>query len=125
MRDIQKVLERWGAWAACGGDCVNYAPIAAGFKGLLPSSRRSRVSCCDDDGMLISSAMNALKKKDPYLCSLLEVYYIRQSPLRAIAVKLGISLNQVVIRLQRAEGFIDGCLSMIGAPLEMDTECQK
>ncbi|MBF0035842.1 antitermination protein [Citrobacter freundii] len=125
MRDIQKVLDRWGAWAAGGGDTVDYAPIAAGFKGLLPATRKSRVSCCDDDGIMISAAMNTLKKKDAYLCALLEMYYIRQIPLRALGDKLGISRNLVAMRLQCAEGFIDGCLAALGAPLEMDRECQK
>jgi hypothetical protein len=125
MRDIQKVMERWGAWAADDGDNVDYAPIAAGFKGLLPSTRRPRVSCCDDDGIMISAAMNILKKKDAYLCSLLEMYYIKQIPLRALGDRLGISRNLVAMRLQNAEGFIDGCLSALGVPLEMDLECQK
>lgn len=125
MRDIQKILERWGAWAASGGEGVDYAPVAAGFKGLLPATRKTRVSCCDDDGIMISSAMNVLKKKDAYLCELLEWYYIRQMPLRTMAVKLGISHNHASVRLQVAEGFIDGCLAALSAPLEMDQECQK
>ncbi|HGX2108717.1 TPA: antiterminator Q family protein, partial [Escherichia coli] len=29
MRDIQMVLERWGAWAASGNTGVDYSPIAA------------------------------------------------------------------------------------------------
>ncbi|MEQ5055970.1 antiterminator Q family protein [Klebsiella michiganensis] len=125
MRDIQQVLERWGAWAASGGDSVDYAPIAAGFKGLLPASRKSRTSCCDDDGLVISSAMSVLKKKDAYLCTLLEWYYINGMTLRALAVKLGISLNQVVIRLQKAEGFIEGCLAALGVTLEMDRYVER
>ncbi|HHI2551369.1 TPA: antiterminator Q family protein [Klebsiella aerogenes] len=124
-RDIQKILDRWGAWVAAEGNSVDYAPIAAGFKGLLPSTRRQRVSCCDDDGIMISAAMNVLKKKDAYLCSLLEWHYIRQIPLRAMAEKLGISHNHTSVRIQVAEGFIDGCLAALGVPLEMDRECQK
>ncbi|MHA3383879.1 antiterminator Q family protein [Yersinia enterocolitica] len=120
MRDIQMVLERWGAWVASEGGNVYYSPIAAGFKGLLPYTRKSRASCSDDDGLIISSAMNVLKKKDPYLCTLLEWHYIKCMPLRTMAGKLGVSLNQVVIRLQRAEGFIAGCLAALGVPLEMD-----
>ncbi|WP_260833702.1 DUF1367 family protein [Yersinia wautersii] len=40
--------------------------------------------------------------------------------LRAMAGKLGISHNQVSVRLQTAEGFIDGCLAALGVALEMD-----
>ncbi|CNC23021.1 antiterminator Q family protein [Yersinia similis] len=119
-RDIQHILELWGAWAANKGGSVYYSPIAAGFKGLLPCTRKSRASCSDDDGLIISSAMNVLKKKNPYLCTLLELYYIKCMPLRAMAGKLGISHNQVSVRLQTAEGFIDGCLAALGVALEMD-----
>lgn len=120
MRDIQKVLERWGAWAASGNDSVDYAPIAAGFKNLLPSTRKARVSCSDDDGLLISGAMVVLKRKDPYLCTLLELHYVHGMTFRGMAVKLGISHNQVSVRTQAAEAFIDGCLAALNVPLEME-----
>jgi hypothetical protein len=125
MRDIQKVLERWGAWAASGNDSVDYAPIAAGFKNLLPSTRKARVSCSDDDGLAISGAMTLLKKKDPYLCKLLELHYLQGHPVRTMADKLGISHTQVLKRLQAAEGFIDGCLAALDIELEMDRGVQR
>lgn len=53
MRDIQKVLERWGGWAASDSSGVDYSPIAAGFKGLLPQTSKSRLSCTDDDALII------------------------------------------------------------------------
>lgn len=40
MRDIQMVLERWGAWAASDSSGVDYSPIAAGFKGFFPIPAR-------------------------------------------------------------------------------------
>lgn len=114
MRDIQMVLERWGAWVANNHEDVEWSSVAAGFKGLIPSKVKSRPQCSDDDGLIISSAMTVLKKKEPYQYELLEMYYVYGVTLRALGVKLGISLNQVVIRLQKAEGFIDGCLAMLG-----------
>lgn len=120
MRDIQMVLERWGAWVANNHEDVTWSSIAAGFKGLIPSKVKSRPQCSDDDGLIISSAMTVLKKKEPYQYELLEMYYVYGVTLRALGVKLGISLNQVVIRLQKAEGFIDGCLAMLGVSLEID-----
>lgn len=51
MRDIQMVLERWGAWAANNHEDVTWSSIAAGFKGLIPSKVKSRPQCCDDDAM--------------------------------------------------------------------------
>lgn len=120
MRDIQMVLERWGAWVANNHEDVEWSSVAAGFKGLIPSKVKSRPQCSDDDGLIISSAMTVLKKKEPYQYELLEMYYVYGVTLRALGVKLGISLNQVVIRLQKAEGFIDGCLAMLGGSLEID-----
>ncbi|HDL7647849.1 TPA: antitermination protein, partial [Yersinia enterocolitica] len=46
MRDIQMVLERWGAWVANNHEDVDWSPIAAGFKGLIPSKVQSRPACC-------------------------------------------------------------------------------
>ena len=42
MRDIQIVLERWGAWAANNHEDVTWSSVAAGFKGLIPSKVKSR-----------------------------------------------------------------------------------
>ena len=120
MRDIPMVLERWGAWVANNHEDVEWSSVAAGFKGLIPSKVKSRPQCSDDDGLIISSAMTVLKKKEPYQYELLEMYYVYGVTLRVLGVKLGISLNQVVIRLQKAEGFIDGCLAMLGVSLEID-----
>ncbi|EFH6806715.1 antitermination protein, partial [Escherichia coli] len=53
MRDIQLVLERWGAWAANNHEDVTWSPIASGFKGLIPPKVTSRPQCCDDDAMII------------------------------------------------------------------------
>lgn len=125
MRDIQMVLERWGGWVASGGDNIGYPTVAAGLKRLLPASGKSRPSCCDEDGLIVSSAAACLKKKDPYLHSLIEWHYARNMPVRAIGDKLGISHTQVLKRLQAAEGFIDGCLAMLEVTLEMDRYVQR
>jgi len=125
MRDIQMILERYGAWACCSGNEGYYAPIAAGFKGLLPSSKKSRPSCSDNDGLIINGAMARLKKHDPLLCIMLEWYYILCLPVRTIGVKLGVSHTHVLKRLQAAEGFVEGVLAMLDIPLEIDRECQK
>ncbi|KIS42467.1 antiterminator Q family protein [Kosakonia radicincitans] len=125
MRDIQMVLERWGAWAASADDGIYYAPVAAGFKGLLPSSRKSRPSCSDDDGLIINGAMVRLKKHDPLLCVMLEWYYVLGIPVRTMGTRLGVSHTQILKRLQAAEGFVEGALAMIDVTLEIDRECQK
>ncbi|EBW6364246.1 antitermination protein [Salmonella enterica subsp. enterica serovar Oranienburg] len=125
MRDIQQVLERWGAWAANEGGSVYYQPVAAGFKGVIPFSRRTRESCSDNDGLIVSSAVGVLKKKDPYLYTLLEWYYVHSVPVRTIGSRLGVSHTLVLKRLQTAEGFVDGCLAALGVTLEMDRYVQR
>ena len=125
MRDIQMALKRWGGWAASDSSGVNYSPVAAGFKGLLPQTCKTRLSCSDNDGLIINCAMTRLKKHDPLLCVMLEWYYIHCIPVRVMGKKLGISHTQVLKRLQAAEGFIEGCLAMVDVTLEMDIECTK
>ncbi|ENP4448586.1 antitermination protein [Escherichia coli] len=125
MRNIQQVLERWGGWAASEGGSVYFPPVAAGFKNLLPATQSGRLKCSDNDGLIINSAMSCLKKKDPYLCTLLEWHYVQAMPVRAMGEKLGVSHTHVLKRLQAAEGFIDGCLAMLDVVLEMDQSVQS
>lgn len=124
MRDIQMVLSRWGAWASSGETNIGYPRIAGGMSSLLPASRQGRPSCCDEDGLFINESMIRLSKHDPYLCALIEWHYVENRTLRAMATKLGISHNQVSVRLQAAEGFIQGSLCALDIRLEMDKECQ-
>ncbi|MTC75568.1 antitermination protein [Providencia sp. wls1919] len=126
MRDIQLVLERWGGWAAEGKSRVGYSPIAAGFKGLLPNVNGERLSCCDDDGILIDSAVGQLikaGKKDEY--DLIEKHYIKNISKSAIARDMKCSEGKIRQKLMIAETFIDACLIMAGAVLEMDEWTNK
>ncbi|MBD2816033.1 antitermination protein [Xenorhabdus sp. Flor] len=125
MRDMQIILNQWGAWASEGSSAVDWAPIAAGFKGLTPSTRKTRVQCCDDDGFAIDAAVLRLKKHNPYYYQLIVLHYIKASPLRAMGTKLGISHNEVAKRLQAAEGFIEGVLAVSDVVLELDKCVQK
>ena len=76
MRNIQQVLERWGAWAADNSEDVYWPPIAAGFSGLIPSKVRTRLQCCDEDGLIISNLMAGLRSKHPVAHDLLFDYYV-------------------------------------------------
>lgn len=53
MRDMYEVLDRWGAWAAADNSGVDWQPIAAGFKGLLPHGKKSRLQCEGNDSNLL------------------------------------------------------------------------
>jgi hypothetical protein len=76
MRDIQLVLEQWGAWAANNKEDVVWSSIAAGFKGLLPAKVKSRPQCCDDDAMVICGCFARLNKVNPDMHDLLVDYYV-------------------------------------------------
>jgi len=125
MRDIQLVLERWGGWAASDNSCVDYSPIAAGFKGLLPQTGPIRFSCTDDDGLYIESCMALLKKRKSYEYELLVSHYVMRISKRSMAKKRKKNEKAIRIEMQIAEGFIDGCLSMLNIHLDMDAEVQK
>lgn len=120
MRDIQMLLERWGGWAASDSSGVDYSPIAAGFKGLLPQTRRSRPSCTDDDALIIEGCLARLKSRKPYEHSLLVAHYLYGISKRQIAKARKKDEKLIRIEIQMAEGFIDGCLAMLDIRLEMD-----
>lgn len=120
MRDIQRVLELWGGWAASDSAGVDYSPIAAGFKGLLPQKGKSRPSCTDDDALVIEGCLARLKQKKPYEHSLLVAHYLYRISKRSIARARKKDEKLIRIEIQMAEGFVDGCLSMLDAKLEMD-----
>ena len=118
MRDIQLVLERWGVWSRHRYE-MEFSPIAAGFKGLLPESASS-ISCTDSDAMIIDSCVGKLKQKRPDEWEFIHDHYIKDIPKRQIAKKYRCDEKMIRIKLQMAEGFIEGCLSMLDVRLEME-----
>lgn len=119
MRDIQYILECWGGWAASEGAGVDYSPIAAGFKGLLPSESSQRPSCSDNDGIIIDSCIARLKKLKPSEYELVVAHYRYNVSLRAIARRRACSDGTVRKEMQRAEGFVDGVLCVLNVKLEL------
>ncbi|EQV16103.1 hypothetical protein G872_00254 [Escherichia coli HVH 221 (4-3136817)] len=122
MRDIQMVLDRWGAWAASDSSGVDYSPIAAGFKGLLPYTSKTRQACSDSDALIIESCLARLRQKRPDEHSLLVAHYLYGISKRKLAKARKKDEKLIRIEIQMAEGFIDGCLSMLEISLEMDPE---
>ncbi|HDU3666178.1 TPA: antitermination protein Q [Klebsiella aerogenes] len=120
QRDIQHVLELWGGWAAMDSSSVDYSHIAAGFKGLLPQTGKTRPCCTDDDALIIEGCMARLRSKKPYEHSLLVAHYLYGISKRKIAKARKKDEKLIRIQIQMAEGFIDGCLSMLDCVLEMD-----
>ena len=120
MSDIQKVLDMWGALAESDSCNIDYSSIAAGFKGLLPQTSKTRIMCTDDDGLIIEGCMARLLKKCPYDYHLLVGHYILRFSKRQMAKHRRKSEKQIRIEMLLAEGFIEGCLSMLDVRLEMD-----
>ncbi|HID3528845.1 TPA: antiterminator Q family protein [Serratia marcescens] len=120
MRDIQLVLERWGQWARDNSG-VDYSPIAAGFKGLLPNTSKSKPSCCDNDGLIVDGAVGRLKKvRDERELGVIMLHYRYGVSKSEIARRWKVSEGNIRQKLMMAESFIEGCLTMTGATLEMD-----
>ncbi|WP_130098934.1 antiterminator Q family protein [Siccibacter turicensis] len=120
MRDISLVLERWAGWASSENAGVDYSPIAAGFKGLLPQTGKTRLSCSDDDALVIESCLAQLQKRRPHEHSLIVAHYLYRMSKRSLAKSQRKDERLIRIEIQLAEGFIDGCLSMLEIKLEMD-----
>lgn len=113
MRDIHETLELWGAWAANDNNSVYFSPVAAGFKGLLPDTTKSRLQCSDDEGIMIDGCVARLFKYKPEEHELIIDHFIYQISLRAIAKKRKCSDGTIRKDMQMALGFVDGALSML------------
>lgn len=120
MRDMQKVLDLWGGWAAADSSGIDYSHIAAGFKGLHPQTGKTRLRCTDDDALIIEGCLARLREKKPYEHSLIVAHYLYGISKRKIAKAQKKDEKLIRIEMQMAEGFIDGCLSMLDVSLTMD-----
>lgn len=125
MRDIQQVLERWGAWAANNREDVVWSSIAAGFKGLIPNKVKSRPQCSDDDAMVICGCMARLNKNNTDMNELLMDYYVFGMTFMSLARKHGCSDTHIGKKLQNAEGVVEGMLMALDVKLEMDRYVQR
>lgn len=112
-RDMYEVLDRWGAWAAAENSGVDWQPIAAGFKGLLPHGKKSRLQCNADEGIMIDGCVARLRKYKPEEYELLIAHFVIGVSLRSIAKKRRCSDGTIRKELQTALGFIDGCICLI------------
>lgn len=112
MRDMYEILEQWGVWAREDSG-IDYSPIAAGFKGLLPPASSNKLPCCDDDGLMIDGCVARLKRYKPDEYDLIVMHHIYGLSLRQIAKKRKCSDGKIRKEMQTAEGFISGCLSML------------
>lgn len=113
MRDMYEVLDRWGAWAAAENSGVDWQQVAAGFKGLLPHGKKSRIQCDDDEGIMVDSCVARLRKYKPDEFELLIVHFVIGISLRTIAKKRKCSDGTIRKDLQSTLGFVEGVMSML------------
>ncbi|EME7881560.1 antiterminator Q family protein [Enterobacter ludwigii] len=122
MRDIKIVLERWGGWASQCDSGLYYSTMAAGFKGLIVRGSNKRLTCTDNDALIIDGCLARLKNKRPYEHSLLVAHYLFGVSKRSIAKRLKKNEKQIRVEILMAEGFIDGCLASLEVKMEMDIQ---
>ncbi|EFD5381176.1 TPA: antiterminator Q family protein [Escherichia coli] len=113
MRDMYEVLDLWGAWAAADNSGVDWQPVAAGFKGLLPHGKKTRQQCDDDEGIMIDSCVARLRKYKPEEYELIIAHFVIGISLRSIAKKRKCSDGSIRKQLQAAIGVIEGILLII------------
>mgnify|MGYP001149961407 FL=1 len=113
MRDMYELMDMWGAWAASDNSGVDWQPIAAGFKGLLPHGKKSRLKCDDDKGIMIDGCVARLRKFKPDEYELIVAHFIIGISLRTIAKKRKCSDGTIRKELEKALGFIEGVICAI------------
>ncbi|BBQ79208.1 antitermination protein [Raoultella ornithinolytica] len=113
MRDMYEIMDRWGAWAASDNSGVDWQPIAAGFKGLLPHGKKTRQQCDDDEGIMIDGCVARLRKYKPEEHELIIAHFVIGISLRSIAKTRKCSDGTIRKELQTAMGFVEGCLAML------------
>ncbi|WP_342753725.1 antiterminator Q family protein [Pantoea sp. MBD-2R] len=121
MRNIKRLLEMWGGWAATEQSGVSYSHIAAGFRGLITSAPSNRPICSDNDGMILDSCISRLKVDHPEEHALLVAHYHYRISLRSIARRRHCADGTIRKDLQTAEGFVEGVLSA----LDIELECEN
>lgn len=120
MRDMSQVLECWAGWARSERSGVDYPPIAAGFRNLIPQVSKLKLSCSDSDGLIIDGCLSLLRSKRLDEFELLMLHYFYDVSKRKLAQKNKCDEKVIRIKIQMAEGFIEGCLSMLDVKLDMD-----
>lgn len=120
MRNMSKVLELWAGWAKTESCGVDYSPIAAGFKGLLPQTSKMGPSCSDDDGLIIEACLAKLRTRRPSEYNLIVLHYFYKISKRKLALRFRCDEKLIRIQMQMAEGFLDGCLSWLKVKLDCE-----
>ncbi|ELY2034998.1 antitermination protein [Enterobacter hormaechei] len=113
MYDMYELMDRWGAWAADESNGLDWQPVAAGFKGLRPHGKKTRIQCNDDEGIMIDGCITRLKKYKPEEYELIIAHFVIGISLRTIAKKRKCADGTIRKEMQSALGLIDGLLHLL------------
>lgn len=117
MRDIQRILELWGNWSS-NKTGTEYPSIAAGMNDSV--TFESIDSCGDDDGLIIDSCVARLKEYSSDEYDLLVDHYQKKQSLRRIARNEKCSDNTIRVKIQHAQGFVNGLLYSLNIRLQCE-----
>ncbi|HCT4276827.1 TPA: antitermination protein [Citrobacter freundii] len=107
MRDMYEVMDRWGAWAAADSSGVDWHPIAAGFKGLLPHGKKARLQCDDEEGLMIDGCVVILKKYRSEEYEVIIAHFVMGLSLRKVAKIKKCSEGVIRTKLKVAVAFVE------------------
>ncbi|WP_237386114.1 antiterminator Q family protein [Xenorhabdus sp. Sc-CR9] len=120
-RDMQKILSHWGGWVAQGRVNIGWKSVSAGFRDAVTYTGSNKLSCSDEDGIIIDSCVAKLRNVGmSQECDFIEQHYVGGMSKRAIGRKFKLSESEVRKRMLVAESFILGCLEILEEPLEID-----
>ncbi|SFN67164.1 antiterminator Q family protein [Xenorhabdus japonica] len=120
-RDMQKILLHWGGWVVQGRVNIGWKSVSAGFENAVTYSGNNKLSCSDEDGMIIDSCVAKLRNVGmAQECDFIEHHYVSGMSKRAIGRKFKLGESEVRKRMLVAESFILGCLEALDEPLEID-----
>ncbi|EQB4330069.1 antiterminator Q family protein [Providencia stuartii] len=111
--DIHELVEQWGAWAAADNSGVDWPSISAGFKNILPDTRKNKIQCSDDIGIFIDQCVSKLKEHRFEEYEILILHYVYGISLRKIAKLKKCSDGTIRKNMQTALGFINGIISIL------------
>ncbi|AXF76605.1 antitermination protein Q [Erwinia tracheiphila] len=121
MRDIRAVLKRWGEWAAHEENRSAWPTVCATFRGVLAGKSSLRLSCTDDDGLIIDACVSGrhIAGRDAER-EVLFAYYVLRLSQRDVADLFETNRMQVRNLLSGTENFVNGGLVVPGVRLDMD-----
>ena len=119
--DIKEKLEAWGHWANDHGDSLDCKSPSAMLMRSAPFSDKADIPrigahsgyISDDDALMIDRAVGRLARHSVLLWSFIIKHYQYGMSVRQLAREHKCTAHKIKAYIERAIGFIDGCLANI------------